>query len=65
MYKLKIKKYRKLKRITQKELARKINISQNFLSEIENHKYDIKLSMLCKIAKELNVSPKNLFEIIK
>jgi transcriptional regulator with XRE-family HTH domain len=61
VYKLLIKRYRKIRRITQKELAYKIEISQNYLSELENNKYDIRLSLLCKIAKELNTSPKKLF----
>ncbi|WP_061293636.1 helix-turn-helix domain-containing protein [Clostridium botulinum] len=62
MYKLKIKKYRMRKKLTEKELAHKIGISQNYYSELENGKYDIKLSVLCKIAKELRVKPNVLFE---
>lgn len=49
--------------MTQRELAFKIGISQNYLSQLENTRYDIKLSTLCKIARELDVSPKKLFEI--
>lgn len=60
MYELKIKKYRKLKKITQKQLASRIGISQNFLSELENNKYDIKLSLLFKISEALEVCPKDL-----
>ncbi|WP_115641045.1 helix-turn-helix domain-containing protein [Clostridium putrefaciens] len=62
MYKLKIKEYRVKSGLTQKELAIKIGISQNYLSQLENNRYDIKLSMLFKIAKELNISPEQLFE---
>lgn len=54
-YRLKIKDYRILKRYSQKELAAKIGISQNYLSELENEKFDIKLSLLYKISKVLNV----------
>lgn len=54
-YRLKIKDYRILKRYSQKELASKIGISQNYLSDLENEKYDIKLSLLYKISKVLNV----------
>jgi len=61
-YKLKIKKFREKRKLTQKELALKIEISQSFLSEIENGKYDIKLSMLCKISKTLKVAPGKLIE---
>lgn len=62
MYKLKIKEYRVKSGLTQKELAIKIGISKNYLSQLENNRYDIKLSMLFKIAKELNISPEQLFE---
>lgn len=62
MYILKIKKYRKLKRFTQKQLASKVGISQNFLSEIENQKYDIGLNLLCKIGEALEECSRNLFE---
>lgn len=65
MYKLKIRKFRRLKKITQKNLASKIGISQNFLSEIENGKYDMKLSLLYKIGEGLGVCPKDLLECRK
>ncbi|EDT87197.1 helix-turn-helix domain-containing protein [Clostridium botulinum] len=65
MYKLKIKKYRIKKKLTQKELAHRIEMSQNYYCELENNKYDIKLSVLCKIARELNVNTKALFECKK
>lgn len=65
MYKLKIKKYRIKKKLTQKELAHRIEMSQNYYCELENGKYDIKLSVLCKIAKELRVKPNILFECKK
>ncbi|WP_315117438.1 helix-turn-helix transcriptional regulator [uncultured Clostridium sp.] len=60
MYVLKIKEYRNLRGITQEQLAIKIEISQSFLSEIENKKYDIKLDLLYKIGRNLNVCPKRL-----
>ncbi len=40
-------------------------MSQNYYCELENNKYDIKLSVLCKIARELNVNTKALFECKK
>jgi len=61
-YKLRIKSYRILKGYSQKELAAKVGISQNYLSELENGKYDIKLSLLCKISSVLNVPVCLLFE---
>ncbi|WP_242863843.1 helix-turn-helix domain-containing protein [Clostridium tepidiprofundi] len=61
MYELMIKEYRLKKNLTQKELALALDISQSYLSEIENGKYDIKLSLLCKIANALDVLPAELF----
>lgn len=61
-YTLKIKHYRILNRLTQKELASKIGISQNYLSDIENGRYDIGLSLLCKIADVLKVHPFDLVD---
>lgn len=65
VYKLRIKKYRIKRKLTERELAHKIGISQNYYSELENGKYDIKLSVLCKIAKELRVKPNILFKCNK
>jgi transcriptional regulator with XRE-family HTH domain len=62
MYRLKIKEFRKLKGLTQKELALKVGISQNFLSEIENCKYDISLALFCRISIALEVSPYELID---
>jgi transcriptional regulator with XRE-family HTH domain len=60
MYELRIKEFRNLSRLTQRELASRAGISQNFLSEIESGMYDIKVSLLYKIAKALNVCPHEL-----
>lgn len=54
-YKLKIKEIRKVKGITAKELANKIGISQSYLSDLENQKYNIKLFRILEIAVALNV----------
>lgn len=54
-YKLNIKYYRIKRRFTLKELSRKLHISQSYLNELENNKYDIKLSVLINISKELDV----------
>jgi len=61
-YRLKIKKYRELKGLTQKELAQKIGISRSYFADLENGKYDIKLSMLIKTSKVLRVVPSKLIE---
>lgn len=64
-YKLKIKIIRIQKRISQRELARKVGISSNYLSELEHNKFDIRLGLLIKIAKELNVEVEDLYEKIE
>ncbi len=53
---LRIKEYRLLRGLTQKELARKLGISRSYLSEIENGKYDIPSSLFIKFGKVLKVS---------
>jgi len=59
-YRLKIKEIRLAKKLTQTELAKKVGISRNFLSEIENGKYDIRLTLLCDIALALDTTPRKL-----
>lgn len=63
-YKLEIRDYRKLKRLSQRELAAKIGISRSYLSELENQKYEITLTMLSKIANALQVHPFDLVEFL-
>lgn len=60
MHMTKIKDYRRIRGVTQEQLALHIGVSQNFLSELENGKYDIKLSLLNKIASVLDICPKEL-----
>ena len=62
MYTLKIKQYRKNRRLTQKQLADKVGISRSYLSEIENGKWDIGLDLLIKISKVLKVAPSKLIK---
>lgn len=62
MYTLKIKEFRNAKKLTQKQLAEKVGISRNFLSEIENDKWDIKLDLLIKIGKALGIHPSKLIK---
>ena len=64
-YRLKIKEIRIQKGIYQKDLAEKIGISSNYLSELEHNKFDIRFGLLLKIAKELNVNVKDLYENIE
>jgi transcriptional regulator with XRE-family HTH domain len=62
-YKLKIKEIRKSKNMSGAELARRIGISQSFLSDLENQKYDIKVSILFKIGRILEVCPHKLVNV--
>ncbi|MGE6365167.1 helix-turn-helix domain-containing protein [Bacillus paramycoides] len=51
-----IKRYRKEKKMTQKELAEKANISRSYLGDIEGGRYNPSLDTLNTIAKALNVN---------
>lgn len=62
MYKLKISEVRKKKRISQRKFAKLLKITPSNLCEIEKGKYEIKLSLLLKAAKILEVCPCDLFE---
>jgi transcriptional regulator with XRE-family HTH domain len=65
MFSLRIKRFRRRNGITQTQLAQKVGISQSFLSEVENGKYDITLTLLFKIARALDVCPFDLVEFRK
>ncbi|WP_195430837.1 helix-turn-helix transcriptional regulator [Clostridium sp. D46t1_190503_E9] len=64
-YKLKIKEIRIRKGLSQNELANRIGISANYLSELEHNKFDIRFGLLLKIAEELNVKIDELYEKIE
>ncbi|MED1557559.1 helix-turn-helix transcriptional regulator [Bacillus paramycoides] len=51
-----IKRYRKEKKMTQKELAEKANISRSYLGDLEGGRYNPSLDTLNTIAKALNVN---------
>lgn len=51
-----IKRLRKEQGITQQELAKRCNMTQSFLSKIENYFYDITVSQIIVIARELKVN---------
>ncbi|TRL62248.1 helix-turn-helix transcriptional regulator [Staphylococcus hominis] len=51
-----IKKIRKEKKITQSELASSLQISQSYLSDLENNRKNLGIKTIEKIAKKLNVS---------
>lgn len=58
--KINIEKYRKMKFISQKKFAQKINISQSYLSALERQQKSPTIRMLFKIANELDVCPRLL-----
>lgn len=64
-YRLKIKEIRIKKGIKQRDLADEIGIKKSTLSELENNKYEIKLSTLIKISDVLEVDVKDLYEKIE
>lgn len=57
-----IKTTRKRQNLTQKELAKRCNLSQSFLSELENkyNKKNVTIKQIIKIADGLNLNPKDL-----
>ena len=52
-----IKQYRKDKKLTQLELAKKSNISRSYLGDIENDRYNPSIETLNSIAKSLGIEP--------
>ena len=56
-----LKKLRKLKRITQKELSEAIGISRQYLSDIENMKKQPTIKIAFDCARILEVSIDSLF----
>ena len=57
-----IKKARKAKKLSQNELAEKMNISREHLAKLETAKRRISLKLLFDISDFLNVSEKQLFD---
>jgi transcriptional regulator with XRE-family HTH domain len=57
-----IKRYRNFRKWTQAELAEKLDISINFLSDIENGKRWISPTSMVKFASVLNIEPFELFK---
>ena len=60
MIELNVKQIRRLKRMTQKELCKKVGISQSYLSQIENSIYTNKrptLNLIEDISQALEVCP--------
>jgi len=57
-----IKRYRNHRKWTQAELAERLDISINFLSDVENGKRWISPASMVKIASVLNIEPFELFK---
>jgi transcriptional regulator with XRE-family HTH domain len=57
----KIREIRKQKSVSQLELAARSNMSQSFLSSVENGKKQPSVLTLLRIANALNVNPKSFF----
>jgi transcriptional regulator with XRE-family HTH domain len=57
-----IKRYRNYRKWTQAELAEKLDISVNFLSDVENGKRWISPASMVKFASVLNIEPFELFK---
>jgi transcriptional regulator with XRE-family HTH domain len=57
-----IKRYRRDRRLSQADLAEKLNISVNFLCNIENGNKWISPQTLVKFAAALNIEPYELFK---
>ncbi|WP_039242477.1 helix-turn-helix domain-containing protein [Clostridium botulinum] len=59
-HKINIKKYRRKILISQNQLAKRIGISQSYLSSIEREEKSPTLRMLYRISEELSVCPRLL-----
>ena len=59
---LNLREIRQKRNITQKELSKKSGIAQSYICELENGKYDCSISILCTLAKTLEVTPNDLIK---
>ena len=59
----KLKFYREQKNITQKELAKKVGITERNYQQLEYQKHEPKISTAQRLAKELGVDIYKLFPI--
>ncbi|NME95318.1 helix-turn-helix transcriptional regulator [Clostridium cochlearium] len=61
-HKINVEKYRKIQFFSQNKLAKKIGISQSYLSAVEREEKSPTLRMLYKISDELDVCPRLLIK---
>ncbi|WP_050353933.1 helix-turn-helix domain-containing protein [Gottschalkia purinilytica] len=60
-----MKKLRRKRNMTQKQLARLLGVSQVYISRIENgHIEGLTIGKLIRLAKILRVTPSNLLEVL-
>ena len=59
----KIKIFRKNLNFTQEELAKKLHITRQTINAIENNKYNPTLELAMKLARILNTTIEELFEL--
>ena len=64
-YQNNIKQFRVRERLTQEELAKKINISRQMIGLIENNKTIPSVEIALKLSKVLKEPIENLFEVLK
>lgn len=57
-----MRRYRKLKKLSQEKLAEKAGASTNYIALIENGKYFPSLPMICQIASALEIDSIDLFD---
>lgn len=51
-----LKNIRNNQRLSQREMARRLNISQSYLGDLENNRKNVSLYVVSKLAKQLNIS---------
>ena len=56
-----IKRLRKEAKLSQEELAEKLNCSRDFVSRVENNRERVSLKMIFILSEVFNVSPKVFF----
>ncbi len=58
-----LKEARKAKKITQREIALKLNMSQQQYSRFENGVFELNYSQIVKLCEIFDITPNDLFDI--
>lgn len=58
-----LKKKRSFKRLTELQLAKKIGVTEGYISKLENHpeKCNPTINLILKLSRELNINPMETF----